>query len=192
MKHNRSWIVPVISLAIVAIAAVCIGAQTPYVRPSAEKRFQKYVKDTVGPAAWAGIVVGAGFSTAAKDPDEWGGKSKGFGKRVASNFGRSVIRNTVTYGLDEALKLDSNFYRSEKRGVGDRIKNALISPVTARKPDGRRTIGIPRLVGTYTAGVISKEAWYPARYNWKDGLRSGTISLGTKALFNLVKEFIKR
>lgn len=178
--------------AIVVIGNISASGQSAYVRPDAEKRFKRYASDTVGPFAWVGIAATSGVSTAANEPEEWGKSAKGFGKRVASNFGRRVIRNTVTYGLDEALKLDSNFYRSEKRGFGNRVKNALISPITARKPDGKRTIGIPRLVGTYTAGVISSEAWYPERYNWKDGLRSGTITLGTNALFNLVKEFIKR
>lgn len=180
------------ALALMGLSVTYANAQTTYVRPNAEQRFKRYVKDTVGPGAWAGMVAGAGFATASNEPTEWGGKWNGFGKRLASNFGRTVIRNTVTYSLDEALKLDSNFYRSEKRGVSDRIKNALLSPVTARKANGRRAVGIPRLVGTYTAGIVSKETWYPSRYTWKDGVRSSTISLGTRALINLVKEFIKR
>ncbi|HQZ95066.1 MAG TPA: hypothetical protein PLP21_02050 [Pyrinomonadaceae bacterium] len=192
MKRNAFLVSLVLASAAIGMSVICVNGQTPYVRPSAEKRFQNYVKDTVGPGAWAGMVAGAGFATARNDPEEWGGKSKGFGKRLASNFGRNLIKNTITYSLDEALKLDSNYYRSEKRGVSDRIKNALLSTVTARKPDGKRTVGIPRLVGTYSAGIISKETWYPPRYTWKDGVRSGTISLGTKALINLVKEFIRR
>jgi hypothetical protein len=49
---------------------------------------------------------------------------------------------------------------------------------------------VPNLVGTYASNVIANEVWYPDRYDWKDGLRSGTISLGFNAAFNLVKEFI--
>ncbi|MFT3746641.1 MAG: hypothetical protein QM785_20400 [Pyrinomonadaceae bacterium] len=172
--------------------SVQLSAQTAYVRPTAEQRSRRFLKETFGPAAWAGIVASSAFSTATNEPREWGGKWNGFGKRVASNFGRNVIRNTVTYSLDETLKLDSSYYRSEKRSFGARIKNALLSTVTARKTDGKRTVGVPRLVGSYAAGIISKEAWYPPRYNWKDGVRSSTISIGTRALINLVKEFIKR
>ncbi|MBK8303815.1 MAG: hypothetical protein IPK98_10605 [Chloracidobacterium sp.] len=164
--------------------------QPSYVRPTAEKRFKRYVKDTVGPIAWIGLVSGAAFSTAFNSPEEWGKSGEGFGRRVASNFGRNVVRNTVMYGLDEAFKLDSGFYPSTKRDVGSRVGNAFISVVTARKANGKRTVGIPRIVGTYTADVVANQFWYPARFDWKDGMKRGGISLAANAAFNLVREFI--
>ena len=167
-----------------------VSAPTPYVRPDATKRFRHYVNDVTGPGAWGGILGGAAFSTAVNSPEEWGGSWEGFGKRVASNFGKNVIRSTVTYGLDEALKLDSHFYKSEKRSVGARMKNALISPVTARKANGKRTIGVPKIVGTYSANLAAYELWYPARYDAKDAMVNGTITLGANAFYNLFKEFI--
>jgi len=181
------------AFAVAAQAADPVPATTPqptYVRPTSEKRFKRYLKDTVGPQAWIGIVSGAAFSTASNRPEEWGKSGEGFGRRVASNFGRNVVRNTVIYSLDEALKLDSTFYRSTKRDVGSRVGNAFISAVTARKANGKRTVGIPRIVGTYTADVVANQFWYPARYDWKDGMKRGGISLGVNAAFNLVREFI--
>ena len=126
-----------------------------------------------------GIVTGAGFSTAVDSPKEWGRTWDGFGKRVASNFGRNAIRSTAIYALDESLKLDSHFYQSEKRDVGSRVANAFVSTVTARKPSGKRVLGVPRIAATYTSDVIASELWYPARYDWKDGMRNGTISSGS-------------
>ena len=96
------------------------------------------------------------------------------------------------YGLDEALKYDSKFYRSRDRSLSSRIGNALISPVTARNKRGKRVIGLPRILGTYTSNVVAAETWYPSRYTYKDGLRSGTISLGMNAAFNLAKEFVRK
>lgn len=164
--------------------------QQIYVRPDSKTRFKRYVNGVVGPYALARQVAGAGISTWRNSPEEWGGQWEGFGKRVASNFGKNLIKQTTIYGLDEAMKLDSRYYRSEKKDVGSRIKNALISPVTARNSRGKRVLGVPRLVGTYTASITAAEAWYPDRYDWKDGLRSGTISLGMNAAFNLFKEFV--
>lgn len=164
--------------------------QATYVRPNAVKRFRRFVMNTVGPFSWVGIAAGSGFSTIVNEPDEWGRSTKGFGKRFASGFGKSVIRNTTMYGMDEAFKLDSHFYRSKKRDVGSRVANAFLSTLTARKSNGKRTVGAPRIIGTYTANIIAAEAWFPARYNWKDGMKSGTISLGINSLFNLVKEFV--
>jgi hypothetical protein len=164
----------------------------PYVRPDKKERQKDYFKSLFGPYALARIVVGAGISTARNSPEEWGGQWEGFGRRVASGLGKNAIKQTVIYSLDESFKLDSKFYRSRKRDFGSKFKNALISPFTARKASGKRVFGFPRIAGTYTSSIIAAEAWYPRRYNYKNGLRSGTISLGLNAAFNLFKEFIKK
>lgn len=161
----------------------------PYVRPDGKKRFNRYVKSIFGPVSLAKDLASAGISTATNSPEEWGPHWQGFGRRFASNLGKSAIKNTTQYALDETFKLDSNFYRSRRRNIGARLKNAVISPFTARTKNGRRVFGFPRLVGTYSSNIIAAETWYPKRYDYKNGLRSGTISLGTNILFNLVKEF---
>jgi hypothetical protein len=163
-----------------------------YVRPDRKTRQKNYFKSIFGPYALARTVVGAGISTARNSPEEWGGQWEGFGRRVASNFGKNAIKQTVVYGLDESLKIDSKFYRSKKRDFGSKIKNAVISPFTARSESGKRVFGVSRIVGTYTSSIVAAEAWYPKRYDYKDGLRNGTISLGLNAAFNLFKEFIKK
>lgn len=167
-----------------------LASNSDYQRPDAEKRFNTFVKNTVGPTALIGVAAGAGFSTALNEPEEWQRSGKGFGRRVASNFGKNVIRSTVTYGMDEALRLDSNFYRSKKRDAGSKLKNAVVSTFSARTPSGKRTFGLPRIVGTYTSQVVAAEVWYPSRYDWKDGMRSGTISLGVNSLVNIFREFV--
>src|SRR5262249_13085298 len=103
-----------------------------------------------------------------------------------------IIKNTIQYGLDESFSLDSGFYRSKDRSFGAKVSNALVSTVTARKKNGDRTVGFPRIIGTYSASIIGAETWYPQRYTWKDGLKNGSISLGFTAAFNLFKEFWKK
>jgi len=190
--------------------AFCISAQAPpakdstidpptppaasqdphYVRPSGKQRFKWYVGSIFGPVALGKNIALAGIETWKNSPEEWGPHWEGFGKRVASGIGKSVIKNSVQFGLDEALTLDSHYYRSKDKSVGARVKNALISPVTARDRNGHHVIGVPRIVGTYASSIIADETWYPSRYTWKDGVKSGTFSLGFTAAFNLVKEFI--
>jgi hypothetical protein len=164
--------------------------QNGYVRPDGKTRFKRYVNSMFGPMALGKTVLSAGYATWRNSPEEWGDNWEGFGRRVASSMGKSVIKNTTMYGLDEALKYDSRYYRSEKKDFGSRLGNALISPVTARDKNGKRVVGIPRIVGTYTASIVAAETWYPSRYDYKDGLKNGTVSLGMNAAFNLVKEFI--
>lgn len=168
------------------------SADQTYVRPDRKTRQKNYFKSLFGPYALARTVVGAGIGTARNSPEEWGGKWEGFGRRVASGLGKNAIKQTTIYALDESFKIDSKFYRSKNRSFGSKVKNALISPFTARNERGRRVFGVSRIAGTYTSSIVAAEAWYPKRFDYKDGLRSGTISLGFNAAFNLFKEFIKK
>jgi hypothetical protein len=164
--------------------------QTRYTRPDPSTRRRRFVSSVVGPFALGRTVATAGISTWRNSPEEWGTKWEGFGRRVASNFGKNAIKQTTKFGLDEALKLDSRFYRSNSTSPAARWRNALISPVTARNKHGKRVFGLPNVAGTYTASIVANEAWYPRRYDWKDGVKSGTISLGFNAAFNVFKEFV--
>lgn len=165
-------------------------APNGYVRPSGKQRFKSYIKSMFGPVALATRVGKSGFYTWTNSPEEWGDTWEGFGRRFASSTGTSIIKNSTMYGLDEVLKVDSRFYRSKKRDIGSRVKNALLTTVTSRKPDGSRTVGIPKIAGTYAASIIAAEAWFPDRYSWKNGVRGGTFSLGFHAGWNLLKEFV--
>jgi hypothetical protein len=174
-----------------ATIAKPVSAQVSgYTWPNAATRRKRFINSVIGPWALGRQVATAGISTWRNSPEEWGDKWEGFGRRVASNFGRNVIKQTAKFGIDEALKTDSHFYRSKNKSVSARVVNALISPVTARDKNGKRVIGIANLTGTYAASIISRETWYPDRYDWKDGVKSGTISLGFNAAFNLFKEFV--
>lgn len=143
-----------------------------------------------GPMTLGKSVAYAGIGTWKNSPEEWGPGWEGFGRRVASGLGTNAIKQTIIYGLGEASKLDSRYYRSQKKDFGSKVKNALISPVTARTPEGKRVFGYPRLVGLYTANIISHEVWYPDRFDWKDGVKTATVSLGVTVGYNLIKEFI--
>jgi hypothetical protein len=163
-----------------------------YTRPTAGERFKRSANRIFGPVSLGTKVLSAGISTATNSPEEWGGNWKGFGKRFASSMGKSIIKESATYTLDEAFKLDSTFYRSQKRDTKSKLSNAVLSTFTARKADGKRVVGVPRLVGTYSSSIIAAETWYPKRFDYKDGLRSGTISLGVNVAVNLFREFFRK
>lgn len=167
-------------------------ASADYQRPDAETRRNRYFKSLFGPVTLARITAGAGFGTIRNSPEEWEKSAEGFGRRFASNFGENVIRQSTMFGLDEALKLDSNFYRSKKRDLGSKVSNAFLSTFTARNSKGKRVLGVPRIAGAYVSHVVSREVWYPGRYNYKDGLKSGSISLGINVAVNLFRELIRK
>lgn len=164
-------------------------ASTAYTRPDAEERFKKYLKRTIGPTAFISPVLGSTFRQIRNSPEEWGGKSAGFARRFGDSIGRNVIKQTVTYGLDEAFKLDSNYYKSPKKDFKSRLSNAFLSSFTARNERGKRVVGVPTIVGTYSSAIVANEVWMPKRFDYKDGLKSGSISFVTRIGFNLIREF---
>jgi hypothetical protein len=161
-----------------------------YVFPSTHERFKRYVSSAVGPFALARIGASAGISQWRDSPEEWGQGTKGYGKRFASSLGQNAIHQTVTYGLDQAIGLDTGFERSKRDGFFPRFKDALIQNVTSRTKSGNRVISVPRFAGVYTGAIVARETWYPDRYTYKDGLRSGTTTLLTGFGINLVREFV--
>lgn len=161
-----------------------------YVFPTPRERFKRYVKSTIGPTRLAFTAAAAGINQWTNHPEEWGQGAKGYGRRYASGLGENAIRQTVIYGLDSAMGLDSGFQRSKREGFFPRFKDALIQNVTSRTKSGNRVISVPRLAGVYTGAIVARETWYPDRYSYKDGLRSGTKSLLTGFGINLVREFV--
>ncbi len=185
--------VPVKRLTPAVTADANRGTQTaidPYVFPTREERAKRYAKSMFGPSELIRSAVTAGINQWKDSPEEWEQGMSGYGKRFASSFGRNMIQQTVIYGLDSALGLDTGFRRSGKDKFGERLKHALLENITSRTKSGKRVFSVPRVVGVYTAGVISREAWYPDRYDYKDGLRAGTNTLLMGFALNLVREFV--
>ena len=161
-----------------------------YVFPTPRERFNRYVKSTVGPERLLRAAASAGIAQWRDSPEEWGQGAEGYGKRFASRMGQNAIRQTVIYGLDSAMGLDTGFERSKRKGFMPRLKDALVQNVTSRNRSGDRVISIPRFAGVYTGSIIATETWYPDRYSYKDGLRRGTTSLLTGFGINVVREFV--
>lgn len=161
-----------------------------YVFPDNHERFKRYVKSTIGPVRLGWSAADAGIGQWKDSPEEWGQGARGYGKRYASSLGSNAIHQTVTYVLDEAFDLDTGFQKSNRSGFFPRFKDALIQNLTSRTRSGKRVISVPRFAGVYSGAIISRETWYPDRYSYKDGLRSGTRSLLEGFGLNLVREFV--
>src|SRR5688572_21905324 len=66
-----------------------------YVFPTADERFKRYVKDTVGPIRLLRTGAAAGIQQWRDSPEEWEQGMKGYSKRFASGMGRNAIQQTV-------------------------------------------------------------------------------------------------
>jgi len=161
-----------------------------YVFPSANKRFTRFVKATVGPFSLLRTAASSAIDQWDDSPEEWEQGAKGYGRRFASNFGKNAIRQTTQYGLSEAFRQDTAFEKSKRKGFWPRVEDALVQNVTSRTRSGKHVISAPIIAGAYVGSIIPAETWYPDRYSYKDGLRWGTYSLLSGFGINLVREFV--
>jgi hypothetical protein len=149
-----------------------------YVRPTERTKVNNYAFDAFGPYPFVGAGVAAGINQWSNAPPEWNQGAEGFGKRYGSDFAIAAIGTTTRYGLAEAFKEDTLYYRCECRGPFPRLRHAVISTLTGRRGEnGHRVFSFSALAAPYAGSMIAVHAWYPDRFGAKDAFRMGNYSL---------------
>jgi hypothetical protein len=162
-----------------------------YTRPTEKTKLRNYLFDTVGPYPIIGAALAAGINQADDTPPEWKQGGEGYGKRFGSNFAIAAVSTTTRYGLAEAFREDTLYYRCVCKGAFPRLSHAVISTFTARRgDDGHRVFSVPALVAPYAGTMTAAYAWFPGRYDAKDGFRMGNYSLLGYVGGNIALEFL--
>ena len=162
----------------------------PYVRPTERTKLNNYVFDAYGPYPIVGAGVAAGINQWTNSPPEWGQGAEGFGKRFGSNFAIAAIDTTTRYGLAEAFREDTLYYRCACSGLIPRLRHVVISTFTARRgEDGHRVFSFSALAAPYAGSMTAVYGWYPNRFGAKDAFRMGNYSLLEYLGGNIALEF---
>jgi hypothetical protein len=82
------------------------------------ERLKIYGRSFTKPESLIGPVLGAGVGQLRDTPPEWGQGAEGFGQRLASGYGRSVIARSIAFGVAAADHEDSRFVPSNESGFG--------------------------------------------------------------------------
>jgi len=161
-----------------------------YKRPTRAMKLHNYAFDAFGPYPIVGGGLAAGIDQVQNAPPEWKQGAEGYGKRIGSDFGIAAVTTTTRYALSAAFREDALYYRCECKGLFPRLRHAVISTLTARRgEDGHRVFSFPALVAPYAGTMTAVYAWYPGRYDAKDGFRIGNYSLLGYAGANIALEF---
>jgi hypothetical protein len=161
-----------------------------YTPPTGKTRLYNYVFDAFGPYPIVLAAGAAGINQAYNTPPEWKQDAAGYGKRFASDFGIAAVSTTTRYGLAQAFKEDTLYYRCECKGLFRRLGHAVTSTLTARSgEDGHRVFSFPSLIAPYAGSMTAVYAWYPGRYNGKDALRMGNYTMLGYVAGNIALEF---
>jgi hypothetical protein len=162
-----------------------------YIRPTERTKVSNYAFDAFGPYPLAAAGVAAGIDQWTNSPPEWGQGVEGLGKGFGSDFAMAAIGTTTRYGLAEAFREDTMYYRCECSGLLPRLRHAVISTLTGRRgEDGHRVFSISALVAPYAGSMTAVHFWYPDRFDAKDAFRMGNYSLLSYAGGNIALEFI--
>ena len=161
-----------------------------YERPTQRTMASNYLFDAFGPYPIAGSAVAAGINQFSNAPPEWKQGVEGYSKRFGSDFGIAAVGTTTRYGLAEAFKEDTLYYRCDCRGVLPRLRHAVLSTLTARSgADGHRVFSFPSLVAPYAGSMTAVYGWYPNRFDAKDAFRIGNYSMLAYMGGNISLEF---
>jgi hypothetical protein len=161
-----------------------------YERPTERTMASNFVFDAFGPYPIAGSAFAAGLNQLSDSPPEWRQGAEGYFKRFGSDLGIVGVGTTTRYGLAEAFREDTLYYRCECRGVFPRLRHAVLSTLTARRgDDGHRVFSFPALVAPYAGSMTAIYGWYPSRFSAMDGFRIGNYGLLSYLGENVALEF---
>jgi hypothetical protein len=172
------------------IASIPPATDLTYVRPTQATKLRNYFFDAFGPYPIAGAAFASGIGQANNTPPEWKQGAAGYSRRFGSAFGIAGVATTTRYGLAQAFRQDTLYYRCECKGVLPRLGHAFVSTLTARQGvDGHRVFSLPALIAPYAGTMTAVYAWYPGRYDAKDALRMGNYTMLGYVGGNIALEF---
>jgi len=134
----------------------------PYDQPSNKDQFLYYLSDTYLLNGQIRTTVRTLYTEAQQGPPEWSTDFSGFMQRFASNEGITAINGTFRLGVGLAFHEDLRYIPCLHCSFKRKLKNALLSEVTARHgEDGRRFFTLTPALADFSGPIIAHSLWYP-------------------------------
>lgn len=185
-----------------------VAGSTHYVFPGPTERRKAFLTDFVGPGAFIAPVFQSiadqtfplkvsyprdGYPGPGAHPEhgatpEWSEGFDGYTKRYVSRFGMGLIGTASRYGIGELLRQDVSYHPCQCTGTLPRAFHAVTQAFVARTSSGRSVPSMAAFISPFVGAEVATVAWYPARYNASDALRTSTALYLSLPLKNLVKE----
>jgi hypothetical protein len=164
-------------------------APEPWQKITSKQRLGLYQQTTFSGLALLGAATGAAFSQLLDSPTEWGQGAEGYGRRVASSYGATIINGTVQYGTSILFHEDNRYFRSTSTSFAARFGAVVISPFVAHNDHGGKRFSVSSFLGGAGQSTIPL-AWSPP--SWQGGSEisiNAAIWYGQTAGTNLFREF---
>lgn len=157
--------------------------------PTLRERFHYYVHRTyTSRERLAYLVADSALGHLQGDPPQWGRDPETFGVRLASNFGRRVVSNSIEFGLGALLNEDARYYPLGYGSWRQRIWHATTGAFSARGPDRATGFGYSRL-GATAGGILIASTWHPRASSPSEHAEEIAFAALGKVPDNLLSEF---
>ena len=134
------------------------------------------------------IVARSAMDQRQVQPKAWGTGADAFGVRVASRFGRGLMRESVAFGVRALDHEDPRYFPSKDREVWKRAKYAVSRTFVARNDNGTWMPAYSRILSDYSMPFIA-QLWRPEPMSLSREFRVGTTGMALGALVNVGLEF---
>ena len=126
---------------------------TPIPDASWAVRRNVYLRRLVSTQALVSTFPGAGIDQLSNFPREWERTGRGFGQRVASQYGRFAVGETIEFGVSAFRREDPRYYR---------IPDARVGKTDRARTEERRVGKDGRWHAPYSRPVANREClWFP-------------------------------
>jgi hypothetical protein len=170
------------------------GAYVPQDAPlsplTLHQRQQLFVRQTITtPGIYVKTAFLASISQAEGSPYEWGGGLEGYGRRLASSYGQSLIQNVFSTIGNAALHYEPRYDRCRCRGIKPRTKHALMRAFLTYDYSEQELRPQLALYGSALGAGMLSSVWKPKGKIWSDGFKAVSTQAGLGMLFNWLGEF---
>lgn len=163
---------------------------TAYAPLDASDKLRYRTLQIIAPQALTAAALATGVEQIAHSPREWGQGVEGYSKRYASTLGGIVVRQTLNFGLESALREDPRYFPLDVGSKKARFGNAVKQTFVTRTDSGSTTFAYGRIASAFATGQISRAWLPPSNDSMAYGFRIGGIGIGVDAAVNVLYEFI--
>lgn len=137
----------------VCLMALSLHSARPSERFGWNARLDHYLRRTYHPRRMSLLAGETAFEHAIGDPSEHGPGAGGFGRRYSIAFSSRIVQNTVEFAAAGLLDEDYRYRASGQRGLGRRLKHALLHPLFTS--GGRHRFAASRAIATASGSIFS-------------------------------------
>jgi hypothetical protein len=165
-----------------------VSFDAPYTPLTLAQKYEFSLLKMTGAGAWPTLALHAALDQAGALPRQWGGGMDSFGVRMASSFGRSFVRQNITFMVRAVDHEDPRYFRLGHGSHWNRSKWAVEQTFRTRNDHGGWMPAYSRMVANYTVPLAASQ-WGPGEVPPLLGARNGTIAFGFAAISNVFQEF---